>query len=172
MKRNLLIVLMLILLLSGCSDVDEEVIVENEQQSVVIVTPEDVEFVDAEKEYVEDEYVEVETRTFRVTAYCSCEKCCGKWALNRPLDEYGNPIVRGASGEVLIPLVSCASPMAFGTQVDLGEYGVVRVVDRTAQWIVDKYGEDIIDIYFDNHEEALVFGVKYLEGVILSEYVK
>ncbi len=27
---------------------------------------------------------------FRLTAYCSCEKCCDGWAKNRPLDKNGN----------------------------------------------------------------------------------
>ena len=36
---------------------------------------------------------------FDLTAYCACETCCGKWALNRPLDENGEPIIYTASGE-------------------------------------------------------------------------
>ena len=35
---------------------------------------------------------------YTVTAYCSCEQCCGIWALNRPLNEQGQPIVYGAAG--------------------------------------------------------------------------
>ena len=37
--------------------------------------------------------------SFDLTAYCSCEKCCGIWAKNRPMDENGEQIVLGASGE-------------------------------------------------------------------------
>ena len=32
--------------------------------------------------------------SFKLTAYCSCSLCCGKWANNRPVDENGNEIVR------------------------------------------------------------------------------
>ena len=41
---------------------------------------------------------QVSLGTFKLTAYCACEKCCGKYAKNRPVDEYGNPIVYGSSG--------------------------------------------------------------------------
>lgn len=108
------------------------------------------------------------TTTFRVTAYCSCEKCCGKWAKNRPKDENGNPIVRGASGKVLIPKVSVASPLPFGTQIELEGVGTVVVHDRTAKWVVDKYGQNILDLYFDNHKDAIQWGVKNVEGVIMK----
>lgn len=108
----------------------------------------------------------LEKHTFRVTAYCSCSKCCGKWANNRPLDANGNPIIKGASGDVLIPMVSVASPLPFGTEIELDTIGTVVVHDRTAQWIVDKHGQYIIDLYFDNHQKAMEFGVKQLEGAI------
>ena len=107
-------------------------------------------------------------KTFRVTAYCACEKCCGVWATKRPLDETGNPIVYGASGDVLETKVSCASPLAFGTEIELKDYGTVVVQDRTADWVVDKHGEYIIDIYMDNHEEARNWGLQYIEGKIVN----
>lgn len=118
---------------------------------------------------IEEPIVEVaEPITFRVTAYCSCEKCCGEWAKNRPRDEYGNEIVYGASGEVLVSGVSCAGTLPFGTKVDLEGFGTVVVQDRFAQWIVDKHGENIIDIYFNDHQAALEVGEQYLEGVVLE----
>lgn len=124
------------------------------------------------EEIVQEEVVEVEPIvdgiTFRVTAYCACEKCCGEWALNRPLDENGNPIVKGAAGKQLVAGYSCASPLPFGTQVNLEGIGTVEVQDRTAKWVVDKYGEYIIDIYMDDHEAAWNFGLQYIEGELLN----
>ena len=38
---------------------------------------------------------------FKLTAYCKCERCCSHWSKKRPVDENGNEIVIGASGEVL-----------------------------------------------------------------------
>lgn len=129
-----------------------------------------------QKEEVEEVPEEVVTSTepkeeptkieYRVTAYCPCEKCCGKWAKNRPLNELGEPIVYGASGKTLLSGVSCASPLEFDTQIELDGIGIVEVQDRTANWVVNKYGENVIDIYMSDHETAKNFGVKYIEGVI------
>lgn len=93
---------------------------------------------------------------YRITAYCSCEKCCGSWAKDRP-----GGIVKGAAGIELTPGVSVASPLPFGTELYIAGYGEVIVQDRTANWVVEKYNGEIVDIYFNNHEEALNFGVKY-----------
>lgn len=109
-----------------------------------------------------------DVRTFRVTAYCSCKKCCGKWALNRPVDENGNEIVFGASGETLVSGISCASPLPFGTNIELSGYGTVTVEDRIADWVVEKYGENLIDIYFSDHEAARQWGLQTLEGEVIN----
>lgn len=108
----------------------------------------------------------IEKLTFRVSAYCACSICCGKWANNRPIDENGNPIVYGAAGKPLTGDVSCASPLPFGTEIDLDDIGTVVVEDRTAKWVVNKYGQYIIDLYMTDHQKAREFGVRYIEGVI------
>lgn len=95
---------------------------------------------------------------FRITAYCSCKKCCGKWADNRP-----NGIVYGASGKELKAGVSVASPLPFGTELYIDGLGDYVVQDRTANWVVEKYGEGIVDVYFDSHEAACEFGLKHLD---------
>ena len=96
--------------------------------------------------------------TFRVTAYCSCKKCCGKWADNRP-----NGIVYGASGVELVAGVSVASPLPFGTEIYIDGLGEYVVQDRLANWVAEKYGDKLIDVYFDDHEEAWKFGCKWLD---------
>ena len=48
----------------------------------------------------------------------------------------------------------------------LGEY---IIQDRPAQWVIDKYGENQIDIYFDNHEAASAFGLKQLNVYLKGE---
>lgn len=105
--------------------------------------------------------------SFRVTAYCSCEKCCGEWAKNRP-----NGIVYGAAGVELKAGVSCASPLPLGTVVEVEGLGEYIVQDRPAQWVIDKYGENQIDIYFDNHEAASAFGLKQLNVYLKGESEK
>lgn len=94
----------------------------------------------------------------RITVYCGCSKCCGKWAENRPLDTQGNPIVKGASGEVLIPGVSVASSLPFGTRLMFaGMTDTFVVQDRPAKSILQKYDDFIIDVYFSNHDQAYRF---------------
>lgn len=102
--------------------------------------------------------------SFRITAYCSCEKCCGEWAKNWP-----NGIVYGAAGVELKAGVSCASPLPLGTVVEVEGLGEYIVQDRPAQWVIDKYGENQIDIYFDNHEAASAFGLKQLNVYLKGE---
>jgi 3D (Asp-Asp-Asp) domain-containing protein len=159
------IILIAMILLSGCHQeenlVDNTVVLSSMPDEVIEEPPE------LEPPVVEEAET-VEKITYRVTAYCACEKCCGKWALNRPLDENGEPIVYGAAGEVLVSGVSVASPLPFGTQIELDGYGTVVVQDRTAKWVVEEYGEDIIDIYFDSHEAAWNWGCQYIEGVIIE----
>lgn len=169
MKKEIFIG-MTVLLLTGCDKepvpvveavpIEPPVVVEEVVETVEVVETQEIEVVSVEP---------VELTEFRVTAYCACEKCCGKWANLRPRDENGNPIVIGASGEVLATGISCASPYPFGTEINLDGYGTVVVEDRTADWVVEKHGMNIVDIYFDNHQEALEFGLQYMGGVIIDD---
>lgn len=166
-KLKMLATMILILGVGGCSptNVGSESSIENERKSKVneIVNVERIE-PPREVKVVKAPSKNIIRKTYRVTAYCACETCCGKWATNRPVDENGLPIVNGASGVRLKSGISCASPLPFGTTIKLDGYGEVVVHDRTAKWIVEKYGENILDLYFDNHQEALEWGVRYLEG--------
>lgn len=100
---------------------------------------------------------------FRITAYCHCEKCCGNWAKNRPTDEDGSLLVYTASGELAVEGVTIAadtSILPFGTEV---------IIDGN-KYIVQDRGRVIknnrIDVYFENHQDALEFGVQYKEVFI------
>lgn len=130
---------------------------EPTETAFVISTPEPVNLVQETPE-------PVLLGTYRITAYCSCEKCCGEWAKNRP-----NGIVYGAAGVELKAGVSCASPLPLGTVVEVEGLGEYIVQDRPAQWVIDKYGENQIDIYFDNHEAASAFGLKQLNVYLKGE---
>ena len=136
-----------------------------EQDQLTAVTP-DVTLEPVETPLVEEpaEHEPVLLGSFRITAYCSCEKCCGEWAKNRP-----NGIVYGAAGVELKAGVSCASPLPLGTVVEVEGLGEYIVQDRPAQWVIDKYGENQIDIYFDNHEAASAFGLKQLNVYLKGE---
>lgn len=89
---------------------------------------------------------------FRVSAFCSCSVCCGKWANNRP-----NGIVYGASGAELKPNHSIA------VDTDIIPYGKSVYIEGI-EYVAEDCGGAIkgnrIDIYMDSHEAALEFGVK------------
>lgn len=103
--------------------------------------------------------VYVSAGTYRITAYCACEKCCGKWAKNRP-----NGIVIGAAGVELHEDYSIAMPgVPFGTEIYIDGLGHYVVQDRTSSWIAEKYNGRIVDVYFLDHGEALKFGAQYRE---------
>lgn len=92
---------------------------------------------------------------FKVTAYCSCKKCCGAWAENRP-----NGVVYTASGEKAEAGKTIAvdtSVIPFGTEVKIGD------VVYTAQDTGSAVKGNVIDVYYDSHEEALNHGAKYQE---------
>ena len=127
----------------------------------------------AEVENIEVESVELLEQeqkkllgVFTLTAYCSCEKCCGVWAHNRPVDDMGNEIVVGASGYRLASNVSVAVDPAvipYGTELEID--GKTYIAHDCGGAIKGNR----IDMYFDNHQEALNFGVQtkmvYMGGV-------
>lgn len=104
---------------------------------------------------IETEPQMISMGVFKVTAYCSCEKCCGKWANNRP-----NGVVYGASGEQLIADYSIA------VDVDLIPYGETILINGR-EYVAHDCGSAIydnrIDIYMSSHEKALQWGVQYIE---------
>lgn len=94
---------------------------------------------------------------FILTAYCGCEECCGEWAIGRPVDENGRAIVYGASGQRLEQGVSIAvdpSVITYGTRVEID--GGIYI----AQDCGGAIKENRIDVYFENHSDALSFGVQ------------
>ena len=92
---------------------------------------------------------------FKLTAYCSCEKCCGIWAYNRP-----NGIIYGAIGEELKEGYSIAvdpNIIPYRTEV------IINGRMYKAQDCGGAIKGNRIDIYFENHRDALEFGVQYAE---------
>jgi 3D (Asp-Asp-Asp) domain-containing protein len=112
------------------------------------------------------EYYFRELGQFELTAYCSCPECCGKWAKNRPIDERGNEIVYGASGEILTEGISIA------VDPDVIPYGSIIDINGN-KYRADDTGGAIrgsrIDIYFADHEQAKQFGVQYADVFIRVE---
>ena len=96
--------------------------------------------------------------SFKLTAYCSCSICCGKWANNRP-----NGVVYGAIGEELKEGYSIAvdpTVIAYRTEV------IINGHTNKAQDCGGAIKGNRIDVYFENHNDALDFGVQYAEVYI------
>lgn len=103
---------------------------------------------------------------FKLTAYCSCSLCCGKWANNRPVDENGNEIVYGAIGERLKEGYSIAvdpKVIPYRTKV------IINGQIYKAQDCGGAIKGNRIDVYFNDHNDALEFGVQYAEVFVMPK---
>ena len=100
---------------------------------------------------------------WKTTAYCACKKCCGKEASH---PDYG----RCASGRMAkVGYIAC-NWLPFGTRVHISGLGEYEVQDRGARSYFGSKDNKIkhLDIYFETHQEALEFGVQWLEVEILE----
>lgn len=89
---------------------------------------------------------------FKLTAYCSCSKCCGKWASNRPDGQ-----VIGSTGEVL------SAGYSIAVDPDVIPYGTEVIINGHTYKAMDCGGSikgNRIDVYFNSHSDALEFGVQ------------
>lgn len=95
------------------------------------------------------------------TAYCPCEICCGKWALNRP-----DGIVYTASGAIAQEGVTIAADW------DVYPPGTVLQIEGLGEYIVQDRGGAIkglkIDVYFEDHDDALQFGRQEVRIKVIS----
>ncbi len=101
--------------------------------------------------------------TFRITAYCPCEECCGYWATVRPKDKNGNPIVYTSTGAVAKAGTTIAvdpNIIPHGTKVKINDK--VYIAQDTGSAIKGAS----IDVYTDDHQKALEHGVQKAEVFI------
>ena len=82
---------------------------------------------------------------FKLTAYCNCAVCCGRWA--------GGPTASGKMPEQGRTIATGVLP--FGTKLNIGGK-IYTVEDRGTP-----YGH--IDVYMKNHADAQAFGVRYAD---------
>lgn len=104
---------------------------------------------------------EPEWFTVEATAYCSCAKCCGEWAYNRP-----DGVVYTADGSVAQTGVTIAADW------DVFPAGTVLYIEGLGERIVQDRGGAItgydVDVYHDDHNEALQFGRQHLQAYVVS----
>lgn len=97
-----------------------------------------------------------------VTAYCPCAKCCGKYAdgvTSTGRDAYKT---RGVAVDPKI--------IPYGSQITIPGAGTF-VADDTggAMRQATKRGEVHIDLRFDDHQKALVWGRQHLDIIIMED---
>lgn len=91
------------------------------------------------------EEISDEWQSFTITAYCGCEKCCGK---TDRITATGTHAVEG----VTIAVDPAVIP--YGSLVDIEGIGTFVAEDCGGAIKGNR-----IDIYFENHADALTFGV-------------
>jgi 3D (Asp-Asp-Asp) domain-containing protein len=84
---------------------------------------------------------------FKITAYCACKKCCGKWA--------GGNTASGTKPTAGRTVAVDTSVIPFGTKVIID--GHTYIAEDTGSAIKGNR----LDIFFDDHQEALNWGVRY-----------
>jgi 3D (Asp-Asp-Asp) domain-containing protein len=94
----------------------------------------------------------------RVTAYCACPRCCGRFADG--LTACGYRIRPGDR------FVAADKGLPFGMEIIVPGYNADRPVV-----VLDRGGlitGNRLDVYFDTHQQAKNWGVKYLDVLVKS----
>ncbi len=106
----------------------------------------------------------------KVTAYCPCEKCCGKWALRQAQGK--RTTATGDDAYVCDGVAADFELLPKRTLLEIPGAGVKEVDDtggamrKAARQNPPVYH---IDLRFPTHKEALKWGVKWLEVRVLPK---
>ena len=99
---------------------------------------------------------EWETIRMRVTGYCACRKCCGKFADG--ITACGHKIRRGDA------FAAADKRYSFGTEMIVPGYNneqPIKVLDRGGAIKGNK-----LDLFFHSHNKARQWGVKYIDVLV------
>lgn len=92
---------------------------------------------------------------FKITAYCPCELCCGKWSDGLT---YTGTVATEDKTIAVDPTV-----------IPLGSTVEINGVEYIAEDIGGAIKENRIDVFFENHKDALEWGVQY-HNIFLVEF--
>ena len=104
---------------------------------------EDIEAIKSEMDGIESN-LPTFAGVFSTTAYCKCEKCCGIWT--------DSPTKSGTIPQEGRTIAVDPDVIPLGTQVLID--GQIYTAEDTGSTVKG----NVIDIYFDNHEEAEEYG--------------
>lgn len=126
--------------------------------TVILTTPEIIDKVIIPAEDIENDSSDqsdyLSLGKFKLTAYCKCSKCCGKWA--------GSPTASGTTPKANRTIAVDPNVISFGTKVIIN--GNTYVAEDTGSAIKGNR----IDIYMPTHSQALDFGVQYTEVFVVD----
>lgn len=106
--------------------------------------------------------------TVKVTAYCSCVKCCGVWSKDHPSRQGTDYEQHTTSGTIPVAGRTVAVDPDI---IPLGSKILIDGHEYTAEDTGSGVKGNHIDIYFDSHEEALEWGVKTLEVEVFEDEI-
>lgn len=93
------------------------------------------------------------TEVFKVTAYCPCNECSG---------EYGRQTATGHTARAGHTVAVDPTVVPYGYRVKIN--GIEYVAEDCGGAVKG----NVIDVFFDSHEETEQFGVKYLEVEVMK----
>lgn len=100
-------------------------------------------------------------KQIKVTGYCPCKKCCGKWADGKTST--------GKDAWRTVGVAADPKLLPYGTRLVIPGIGIRKVDDTGgAMRQSAKKGIYHIDVRFHSHEAAKRFGVKWLNLKILN----
>lgn len=125
-----------------------------EQRLVAMLTQDDVQV--AYEKLQDDDKTRWQVVRMRVTGYCACAKCCGKYSDGITASNH-----RIQKGDVF---VAADKFYRFGTDMIIPGYNNAKPVEVRDRGRAIKGNK--LDLYFDTHSQAQKWGVKYLDVLV------
>jgi 3D (Asp-Asp-Asp) domain-containing protein len=139
-----IVVLLLVIRSQPTTDMTSEAVYESQ---VLIAS----EALPTEDLAAESEPILIDLGEFKLTAYCPCEKCCGKKTTD---PDYG---ITAYGYTATADHTIAVDP----TEIPIGSEVVINGQTYIAEDVGGAIKGKRIDVFFESHQEALEFGVQY-----------